>query len=373
MQRLILRLLVFLVPPAALLAFPAWVLLASGEFTPDETFLELRRQSQPFLVGRAYSDSMGYLKLKTVQVESPEIVALGSSRVILFRQNFFSERFFNAGSGAYQQFEDLLAFLRFIPAGGEPKLIILGLDQKFFNSNWTGHPPDPFGRPHESTSALRLMRASWVDVYRDYFAGKFQVMDLIHPRSDGVRRIGLQAVVRSVGYREDGSLTWPWWDFDAEDLKKIDRHEGEYVRGSRISDRTIEELRTFLKECQKRGIRVAGFLPPFSPRVYRALKQDPNNYGFMFDLADRLRPLFHQYGFSVADFTNPARCEIERDGFFDGLHASENGYRRLWACWMEGDDLLKWYGPAGGGEYGAKVLYENGLVVTTTLDVSPKK
>jgi hypothetical protein len=348
MRSLLLRFVIFLVPPAMALAFPAWVLFASGEFMPDEEFLGLRRQSQPFLMSKAYSDPTGYLKLRTVQIEAPDIVALGSSRVLLFRQDFFSGRFFNAGTGAYQQFEDLLTFLRFLPAGGEPKLIILGRDQKFFNSRWTTRLPEPFTGPLVSTSTFRwwpLLRASWFDVYSDYFQGKFQLRNLTQPPSDGIRRIGLQAVVRNMGYREDGSFTWAHWEFDGADLSDIANNEGYYVYGTGISDRTMEELEAFLTECQRRGVYVAGFLPPFSPRVYRALDRQRNNYGYLFDLADRLRPLFHQYGFSFADFTNPARCEIERDGFFDGQHASENGYRRLWACWTEGDDLLKRYRP----------------------------
>jgi len=86
---------------------------------------------------------MGYVKLKTVQVEGPAVIALGTSRVMPFRESFFGTRFFNAGSGAYQQFVDLLAFLQSIPIGREPKAIVLGLDQKFFNERWTEHMPDP--------------------------------------------------------------------------------------------------------------------------------------------------------------------------------------------------------------------------------------
>src|SRR5262245_39511826 len=107
MLRLFLRFVIFLIPPAAALGFPMWVLYASGEFLPADVFLDLRRASQPFLVGRAYSDSTGYLKLKTVQVEAPVVIALGTSRVMSFRESFFENRFFNAGSGDYQQFVDL--------------------------------------------------------------------------------------------------------------------------------------------------------------------------------------------------------------------------------------------------------------------------
>lgn len=352
MRSLVIRLVIFLLPAAATLVFPAWVLFASGESEPDEVFLDLRRQSRPFLVGRAYSDAMGYLKLKTVQVEAPPIVALGTSRVMPFRQDFFGTRFFNAGSGEYRQFDDLLAFLRQIPAGGEPKLIVLGLDQKFFNARWTSRISEPFARQQLKENRMRwwsLLRASWPSVYRDYLMGKFRIADLVRPQPDGVRRIGLTAAVRNSGYREDGSFTWDFWEFDAEDLKQIARDESYYVYGTSVSDRAIEDVKMFLAECRQRDIYVAGFLPPFSPRVYHALEQHREQYAFMFQLAGRLQPLFDRFGFSFADFTNPARCEIRRDGFFDGQHASENGYRRLWTCWTEADARLQAFRPRGSG------------------------
>ena len=103
----------------------------------------------------------------------------------------------------------------------------------------------------------------------------------------------------------------------------------------------MREVETFLTECQQRGSHVAGFLPPFSPTVYRVLEQDRHHYGYMFELAAVLAPLFDRLGGSFADFTNPARCEIQRDGFYDGQHASSPAYRRLWTCWTEADPRLR--------------------------------
>jgi len=344
MRRLIAKLAIFLMVPVAVLAFPAWVLFASGESLRDDDLIALRGQTQRFLVGRAYSESTGYVKLKTVLNDTPEVLALGTSRVGGFRWDLFQPRFYNAGSGEYQQFEDLLAFLRRIPAARQPRLIVLGMDQKFFNVRWTEHVPEPFAEPPLLSKRLPLwsvLRSSWPMVYRDYFQRKFRLADLTKRRADGVRRIGLQAIAREFGYREDGSFTWPFWDYDSLDLHQIAHDERYYVYGSGVSDQTVTEVEAFLSECQRRGIHVAGFLPPFSPRVYQALEERPREYGFMFELPNRLQPLFERYGFSFADFTNPERCAVDRDGFFDGQHASERGYRRLWKCWVDSDQRLK--------------------------------
>ena len=125
-----------------------------------------------------------------------------------------------------------------------------------------------------------------------------------------------------------------------DDLRQIANDDYVYVYGSGISEETMTELETLLTECRRRGIHVAGFLPPFAPPVYHALAQDPSHYGYMFELPARLAPLFERLGGSFADFTNPARCDIARDGFYDGQHASSPSYQRLWACWAEADPRL---------------------------------
>ncbi len=340
MFRLIVRLAIFLIPPALVIAFPAWVLHSSGELESDDAFLQMRRESRRFLWGTAYSDTSGYQKLRTVQTEAPEIITLGSSRVMPFRDEGFNGRFFNAGSGLYHQFDDLLAFVRRIPVGGEPRLLIVGLDHKFFNVRWTSRVDDPFNPRTRERLWWPMVRARWPDVYRDYFAGKFSIADLTRTHADGVRRIGLQAVARNRGYHDDGSYTWDRWDSYDGDLRQIANDEDVYVYGSGISDETMAELETLLTECQRRGIHVAGFLPPFAPPVYQALKQRRGQYGYMFELPARLVPVFERLGGSFADFTNPARCDIQRDGFYDGQHASSPGYRRLWRCWTESDPRL---------------------------------
>lgn len=135
------------------------------------------------------------------------------------------------------------------------------------------------------------------------------------------------------GYREDGSFHWGYWEFHTTDLEQIAAADGYYVYGDEVSSETTRQVDTFLAECQRRGIQVAGFLPPFSPPVYEALVRHRDRYRFVFELADRLRPIFDRYGFAFADFTDPTRCDIQRDGFHDGQHASENGYRRMLMCW----------------------------------------
>src|SRR3989338_5074823 len=111
MHKLLIRFLGFLALPAAVFAFPAWALWVSGEWIPVETVLKRHLDAKhPVLIGQGYSYPWGYLKLRAVQELKPKITALGTSRVMLFRPDFFGKSFYNASAGV-RRFDDIAKFI----------------------------------------------------------------------------------------------------------------------------------------------------------------------------------------------------------------------------------------------------------------------
>src|SRR3989338_6341419 len=217
MRRLIVRLFLFLLPFLVLLAFPAWVLFMAGEFASAEGILKRKQEAPPMLVGRAYSDLGGYMQQRAAQVYKPEILAIGTSRAMQFRADFFNRRFYNAGGGI-RRFDDLRKFLGHLKPGAEPKLLIVGLDHNFFNPNWNLPPRDIYRGPNPWTEWLRILASKWPKIYLDWFKHKFKISDLAKPRADDVKRLGLTAIIYGSGQRNDGSYQWHWWEADADDL-----------------------------------------------------------------------------------------------------------------------------------------------------------
>lgn len=340
MRRLILKLFLFLLLLVVTFAFPAWVLEISGEFISIEGVVNRFLLPHPALVGLAYSDTTASIKLKAVQTATPKVVALGTSRVMPFRSDFFQGSFFNAGGGA-RVLEDFQKFMDRLAPGEEPRLLIVGLDQKFFNPNWDVPKIDIFRETERPTPPFWRLFHAWDKVYLDWLIRKFQVSDLTRSHPDGVERVGLAAIVRNYGYRNDGSHQWDWAEAHEDDLQHIAQNTDVYVRGNALSKKAFAELDSFLSQCQRRGIYVAGFLPPFSPAVYHALEKENADYAFVFESADRLRPLFKRYGFAFEDFTDPARFHLEDKGFVDGQHASERAQQHLWSTWIERESRLR--------------------------------
>lgn len=345
MLLLTLRTLLFMLLVGSTFVFPAWVLEASGEFISVDGAVGRFLLPRPVLLGLAYSDSTASVKLKVVQTAKPRVVALGTSRVMLFRSDWFQGSFFNAGGahvlGDFQKFLDRLT------PGGEPELLIIGVDQHFFNPNWDYPKTDIYQEADRQRPVLWRLFRTWDKVYVDWLTGKFQIADLTRAYPDGVERVGVRAIVRDTGFRNDGSQQFDRSEAHTEDLVDIERGAGVYVRGNSLSDRAFAELESFLSHCQRRGIYVAGFLPPYSPPVYDALEKQRGEYAFAFALADRLRPIFERYDFAFEDFTDPARFHMEDKGFVDGRHGSERAYQHLWSVWRERDPLLRKFGRGG--------------------------
>ena len=159
--------------------------------------------TQPVLIGLAFSNPEAYINLQSVISRGPEVLLLGSSRVGWIRSTFFNRNVnvYNAGISV-QKIGDFTRFLDRIPADKTPKVMIIGLDQRFFNPNSDPLTPDGIDSLlTEQVPAMDVL-SNWSSVYEDYFHGQISLEKLF--RASG-SRIGLEAIMKGSGFRNDGS------------------------------------------------------------------------------------------------------------------------------------------------------------------------
>ena len=90
MKKFILKTCLFLCPIVILIVVNFSFLRNGGElYSP--TKLSIENQSNRALIGLAYSDPVIQFKHKNIQSRKPEIIALGTSRVLQFRDIYFTE------------------------------------------------------------------------------------------------------------------------------------------------------------------------------------------------------------------------------------------------------------------------------------------
>ena len=192
-----------------LFSIPLWVI-----FTPAVIHLETHRelestavmvsqnQHDGALIGLGYTDPMHLVKHAVLQNRQPEVIALGTSRVLQFREFCFSkpESFYNCGRSV-GKVQDLEAFLSSYP-GEKPKVIILGLDQDMFSVDDEDMLKDPRAYQFKETSyGTRLTKGT--KAFWEAWLNDGIVTGTTIPGTTNF--IGRNARLENEGYRADGS------------------------------------------------------------------------------------------------------------------------------------------------------------------------
>lgn len=360
-KRLWVRLVLFVLPPLLLLGWPAWLMWSAGEFTSIHRVVSLQAASKaPVYFGRAYSDPTANYKLASVLERRPELLVLGTSRVLAIRAAAFKPetRFFNAGNGV-TRLRHFRAFLGRIPPGQEPRTILLGLDQYLFNARFDNLQADGFEKQWDEEEALSdIFFGAWKTVYSDHFGGKFTLASLA--ATPGEERIGLNARVQGNAFRKDGSYTWASYVADPasprhEDhgfrntLDRIAKGNRRFEYGAQVSEAALQEVDALLRDCKARGIHVVAFLPPFAHAVLQAMKARAADYAYLAGIQPALQTLFQRHGFVIEDYSDLAQLGATDRETIDGFHGSEKAYLRLLLKLAEADAPLRAYlrDPAG--------------------------
>jgi len=345
--RFLVKAVLFFTPIALYVALTAAIPLYAGEFSPVEEVASRQAAGEPILYGPAYRDNYYVFKLASAIRRRPDVLVLGSSRSMQFRAGLFgpNERFYNAG-GAAQSIAEARRFVTDLPAASMPRLLIVGLDQPWFNAR-TGGQHAPSRIPHQiaaerGTAANRAMNTSRF-FFWDLCQGKIPVRQLLRGRDPvyGQTAIGIAAAVRGAGFRNDGSYQYGWLlnpdPVDrrlAEGYQRLRDDTGHLTRGDAVSQPGLDEVEALLGFARARGIDVIGFAPPYAPGIYRKMAEG-GRHTYLADSASRLGAAFARHGFRFFDFTDAAGVGAEDDDMIDDVHASEVVCLKMYLAMLE--------------------------------------
>lgn len=328
-RRFLLHLLLFLLPVVLYLLLTIALPYYSGEFTPSEEIARWQTGSEPLLYGRAYRGNTYAYKLAGTRLRQPEVLALGSSRVLQLRAEFFDKNpalFYNAGSTIYSVGE-LKTFLMQLPQNARPRVLLVGLDQRWFS------PLDSFNQnltPVENLTGQRVLNISR-QVLQDYFAAKIPI-DVILRATDPIykgRALGFKAAVFGSGFRNDGSYQYgeyvlyprsPEERFNNDRIGDLHLIGGDSILPTRLT--TLEDL---LSYCRDNDIYVIAFSPPFAPSIYQEMRAR-GTHAYLSQMPPAFEALFDQYGFAYFNYTDPAQFGYSDEDMYDSFHGSERVY-----------------------------------------------
>lgn len=313
----------------------ALFLWRAGEFMPLRDIVERQLKSGAIYGSAIHEDGFAY-KLELAAAMAPEIIALGSSRILQFRQDVFDTTFVNAGRAMIVPAEGQ-KFMAALAPRHKPKIIIIGLDFWWFNPNRS----DPHRRARNASldlAALRLAE-SWFwqgkvspsDLWRVAVLG-----DLRNPLSER-DNIGVAAIKRGNGYRADGSRDYglryagrdPTFDDQgfANTLGRVKRAEAQFVYGQSTDGKVFGEIKEFLRYLEHVEITPIIVLPPLSRRVLDAMQRRGADYGYFAEM----RKFASGLKIEAYDFTEPESLGAGDCEFVDGFHGGEVVYMRMLA------------------------------------------
>jgi hypothetical protein len=349
----------------ALLPFIAAILInyvflyRAGETTDIRTMAALL-QDNDSIYGTGIHDLRKELKLEIIRLREPDIVALGSSRALDFRQEYFSRPFASAAQ-ALSQIDDGIPYVQAMLDIHKPEVVIFTLDFWWFLDP-AKTSPQPIELEHQPRINLTKLFKPFPLVWdgtltlQQYF--EMLLTGTIPNGTSTYRKYGLLADVRGLGTRADGSTLMgvrlddnafayhkEFADIFADPARHMKNSVARrYDPGNKIQQERIDTYKEIVGLLHRNGVQVVAVMPPIAPPIYGLM--DPyNGYGHIRELPARIASISDEF----YDFQNPASIGTEACEFADVHHSGETAYMRILLTILRKnpDSLLRDYVAAG--------------------------
>ncbi len=322
-------------------------LLLSGELIPTSAVIAMQDAiGEDFLYSKAHTEDTAYYKLQLTNERAASLLVLGTSRTLQFQGFFFEDdaSFYNAGLIA-STLPNILAALELIEEDSLPDVVLIGLDEYFFNEQWYDETLDSAFPPEEVTG---------LDFYTSAATGVYEAI-----RADYTfywrlckypLKIGTGATIYEHGYDQDGGFkygsvyAYPQSNEirTAAAVESVNTATGRYYTGDAVSEDALDTLREIAAFCEAHDIELVTFTPPVSQSVIDAIAQR-DDMDYFYQISDAISAVAAEEGFEFYDFTYPESLNGTDDNFIDGFHGSDVLYLRMLIQMVEEGSCLGAY------------------------------
>jgi len=287
------------------------------------------------IYGTALNQNTFSYKLELIKKVKPDIVALGSSRVMAFRKESFNTSFITAG-GAMNYLNEGYKFLENMYQFHKPKYIILGLDFWWFNNDF--YQPKYF--PYHENDGTSISTTKIYKTLSYLLSGKVSLSSFtnilnsnkIKNQYTNYDNLGFSAISTSDGFRNDGSHFYSKLVFGLEKssdekfsntFKRISDGNSRFQYGDKLSKNRVDILYKILKIIKKNNTKLIIFIPPVANATYKKMKDYP--YGFVSKFRELVKSLNSEnYDYHNLSILTQNDCEC-----VDGFHGGDVVYSRI--------------------------------------------
>jgi hypothetical protein len=324
-----------------LLLTPIAYLYLAGEFMSDAEVVERQLSGANCIYGSAVH-KMGFnYKAHLVESARPEVVIMGSSRVMQIRGSFFEAVAVNAGGAMRSVNEGARLVAKLVDSG--PALVLIGVDIWWFNERYQSPSTDTEPEP-----GMRMPKLSdAVSVYEWLYEGKIPASGMLNTVLSGACDIGV-AGHQKTGFGPDGSYYYTNIIAGAREsddvrfqdtLSRIEQGNRRFQYARSASDQHVENFVAILERLRQAGMHTIVYFPPFASTVNRRMNELGENYAYIDDLKRKLR----RRGVSFYDYTDASVVGSGDCEFIDGFHGGEVTNARILSDIALRDSVLAAY------------------------------
>lgn len=319
------------------------MLWRSGETWPIGRVIDFQKLHPDFVFLRRYfgQDLYSY-KWQALMQKRPDVVVLGSSRVMKFRAEMFGltsitssrSQFYNCG-GMIQSAKDFEEGVDLLLAVYNPKLVIIGVDMWWLNGNYTQK-----SRIREEVDYdAALDWRQHMQCFRNLIKSREALKEALSApeKSHALKCIGLGSVAGGgIGFRSDGSISgrkdqlpvrdgvWHYVDAESPPVReRAQKNTKQFIPTDGLSRERLDQLERAISGLRNRGVRVIAFLPPFSNEVAEIIQSSPEQRRIWAEYREIVPQLFKKLEVPCLDASTPARLGLDDRYMVDGFHGEE--------------------------------------------------
>lgn len=348
------KIIFFTLPLMSVFVVPVVVIVLGKEYFSINQVIEAQTKHPDGLFGFVYN-GQSFIPYKQLLVEknNPEIIALGTSRVMQFRKEFFINQggFINAGGGAKNLY-DVRQFIQDLPETSDTKVVLLGLDQDMFTSK---ENTLSYVQKEDSSFDIwkQVLFVNVRKIYMDYMHQKYTLKNLIDQQESS--SVGIAAIVNGDGFRGDGSYRYGSILSEEGMVSRVRKQvkdtvltirHGRYASfmSSGREEKNMEVLRSVLELARSKNIEIIGFFPPYPQALYLHMKEGDNYYSDTINLLPKMvNSVMSNAGFVFFDFSDATVFGAPDSEFVDNIHASDKMHVRMLLVMAKESPALKKY------------------------------
>lgn len=340
-----------MLPLGLIFLFPGLISFYGREYFSNKNIIDTQGVAPKSLFGFAYNDISFYsYKEMLVAKKNPQVLALGTSRVMQIREEFFTgdTLFVNAG-GAGKTLEDMERFISNLPSTTNVQVIIIGFDKEILVSKHS-----PVQDIQENILPIRFGRTVITmsrRMYLDYISNKYSFEDLrLNSKNDS--NIGISALLHGNGFRYDGSYRYGSAMVDQGRLLYVENQVVQSVantisKNKSTTDDEIKNLDTniivvtrILTLAKEKKIIIIGVMPPYPKPIYEVMIGKDNS---LQEVSSKLSKTFKDEKsifFDLSSIDTFGGLETE---FVDGIHGTDTMYLKMMIYIIKQTNVLNKY------------------------------